>query len=167
MNRLGFSFAVAFFATSCSATQQVPIRNPGLWEITLSSESETSQQAVTVQQCTNTLMDAKVLLSIAPAQENCAPAKVQRQGKHYKIENQCAAHGQKVAMKMELSGDFRHSYKGQYQIRYMSRPQEELRSFTAKWISPCHAGMTAGDTLLPNGAIINLLKNHEEQHDHQ
>ncbi|WP_460480062.1 DUF3617 domain-containing protein [Comamonas humi] len=173
MKKLGMC-ALAAWALSCAAAQPMPARKPGLWEVAIAGGQGAASRPVTVQQCTDRASDAQVLLSIVPGQEHCDAPTVHRQGRRYRIENQCAVHGRRLNLQMELSGDLGARYEGSYEVlpeRTAGGPPAEARRFEARWLGECRAGMQPGDMVLPNGITVQVLKQphgsvHADGHHH-
>lgn len=161
MKYLGFFTLGLFWSISCSATQQFPVRKPGLWEIALGEQRSPRESSVTVRQCVDKANDAQILLSIVPGQENCGKANIRRQGGQYKIANRCMVHGKRVDMSMELAGDLQQRYEGRYLVKYAGKQQDEARTFNAHWVGDCGFDVKPGDMILPNGISVNVIKKHD------
>ena len=157
MKKLGVLAVLVSWALTGTAGPQAPARQPGLWEVTLIAEPS----PITVRQCTDKASEEMVLLSIVPGQENCGAATVSRQKNRYEIRNSCAMHGQRVNTRMELSGDLRTRYEGQYAVKFagnaQSKSRSETRRFEGRWLGECPPGMRPGDMVLPNGMAVNVV----------
>ncbi|WP_415163087.1 DUF3617 domain-containing protein [Ottowia sp.] len=164
-----FAMMAGLLALAGSAwANELPARRQGLWEITLQDPAGKAPRPVTVQQCTDQASDARVLLSVAPGQESCRRPSVQRGKGSYRVDTACAVHDVPVATRFEFSGDLRMRYQGQYEVRYGKGPRPpESRRFEGRWLGKCPADMRPGDTRLPNGIIVNVLKTHDHDHDHE
>jgi hypothetical protein len=135
-------------------------RKPGLWEVAIWKEGETSERAVKVQQCTDGKSEPDVLLSIVPGQEHCAPMKTVLSSKRREIKTQCLVHSLTVKAQLTMNGDFSAAYSGKVRVQYVPQSAAAPANtvFEAKWIGPCRSGMVSGDMVLSNGITVNVLK---------
>lgn len=146
---------------------RLPLRKAGLWEVTISAHSPEGlggarQPAVTVRQCTRADVDALVLLSILPGQENCAAPKVAKlgdKGNGRVVTTACRVHDNQVRGRMELRGDLQSVYAGRYSVEFAQTPQQDVGpvSFQGRWLGSCAPGQKPGDMVLPNGITVNVV----------
>lgn len=146
---------------------KLSLRKAGLWEVTIQAHTPDGlggarQPAVTVRQCTRTDVDAVVLLSILPGQENCASptvAKLGDKGSGRTITTACRVHDNPVRGRMELRGDLQTVYAGRYSVEFAQTPQQNVGpvSFQGRWLGSCAPGQKPGDMVLPNGITVNVV----------
>ena len=152
-------------ASGKSAAAKFPLRKAGLWEVTIQPHfpqglGGTKQPAVTVRQCTRPDVEAVMLLSILPGQENCGPAKVVRRGdkgNHYEITTACRVHDNRVQARLELRGDLQSVYAGSYSVDFSRTPEQNVGpvAIQGRWLGGCAPGQKPGDMVLPNGITVN------------
>lgn len=146
---------------------KLPLRKAGLWEVIIQAHTpdglgSARQPAVTVRQCTRADVDAVVLLSILPGQENCAHPKIARigdKGSGRVVTTACRVHDNQVRGRMELRGDLQSVYAGRYSVEFAQTPQQNVGpvGFQGRWLGSCAAGQKPGDMVLPNGITVNVV----------
>ncbi len=151
----------------------LPVRKPGLWEVTLRSGTQSVMRQQQVQQCTDRATDQVSLMSIVPGQEHCHQTRVKKTRKGLEVNTTCWVHDNRVEAQIRLLGDFQKAYEGQFEVKY-SKPvrfNPGLTHFTARWLGECKPGQRPADMVLPNGVTVNVvddLKTHQghDGHDH-
>lgn len=154
------------------ARQGLPVRKPGLWEITFfdAPSEATPARPVTVQQCTSAAVDTQMQLATFAGKENCRlpeyAASDGAESHHVKVA--CFVHGARADTAIAFTGDFQQSYQGQYETRTRSlnmlqKQDANVRSqrFEAKWLRQCGPDQAPGDMVLPNGITVNLIPSQE------
>ena len=151
-------------------TQSLPVRKPGLWEVTIRGAGDSMMRQQKVQQCTSEEAESIMLLSVVPGQEHCHDVAVKKSGKGHEIRTTCYVHDNRVEAAVELSGDLQAAYRGVFEVKY-SKPvrfNPGRTEFEGRWLGACKAGQRAGDMLLPNGATVNVVDDRKraEAHGH-
>ncbi len=154
-------------------TQSLPVRKPGLWEVTIRGVGDSMMRQQKVQQCTSEEAESIMLLSVVPGQEHCHDVTVKKSGKEHErheIRTTCYVHDNRVEAAVELSGDLQATYRGVFEVTY-SKPvrfNPGRTEFEGRWLGACKAGQRVGDMLLPNGATVNVVDDRKraEAHGH-
>lgn len=151
----------------------LPQREAGMWEITLTDERASRRlRHVTTRQCTSEEVDARLLLSVASGQDHCAAIDVRKTASGWEVYTACDVHGNRLDTRFVLEGDLRSRYSGSFETRHgkhclaSARDCIETRTFSARRLGACPDNLHPGDTLLPNGIVINTLdSNHQHDRD--
>lgn len=179
---LGLSMAAQGQAVRDSRTDpraSLPVRKPGLWEVTVQAHAPrgmggVKQAPVTVQQCTDVKAERVMLLAVLPTQENCLASKVAKlagkAGSGYDIAVTCKVHDQPVLARMRLTGDLQSVYAGTYRVEHPGKETLNVGpvDFQGRWLGGCKPGQRPGDLRLPNGITVNPVDDaaRAEQHRH-
>lgn len=151
----------------------LPVRKPGLWEVSVVGAGQSVMRQQKVLQCTTNEVDAVTMLAVVPGQEHCHETKVARQGGQFTVQTVCFVHDNRVNARIRLSGDFQQSYQGDFEVTY-SKPVANhstgVTQFSGRRLGDCKSGMKPSDMVLPNGITVNIvhsLKQRESHDGHQ
>jgi len=155
-------------ALAASAADYPP-RKPGLWEMTLQTESSGSAKAPvahTTQQCIDAASDKAMReMGMGMGKEMCSKQEMRAEGSTFVVDSVCTisfGSGASTATTHGvISGDFSSAYKmvmsSSYNPPMMGR-KEGTAIVEAKWVGPCKAGQKPGDMMMPNGMKMNVLE---------
>lgn len=151
-------------AADGKAYADLPIRKPGLWEVTIDTHvppgaGARTQPAMTALQCTDAGAERIVPLFLLPARDQCRQITVSRNGSGHEVNTVCETHGQRVDTQVKVRGDMQARYDGTYRIRYAGTPSNDTGQvpFKGRWLGRCKPGQRAGDMVLPNGITVNTV----------
>lgn len=157
-----------------SLAEELPTRTPGLWEVTLVPEASGRRvRPVVTRQCTAAVVDAQLLLAVAPGQEACSAPELRRRGEVWRVRTRCRSHDTPIDTRFELHGDFVRTYGGRFEARTGGscdsgrRDCREAAEFRGRHLGACPAGMHPGEVRLPNGILINPLHHAAEHEAHE
>ncbi len=153
------AFAIASAAALAAPPPAPAVRAPGLWEVKLHREAPLAP--VRVEQCSAAASEPEILLSIVPGQENCQPPRVKRTPGRLVIETRCRVHDKPIAASMVLEGDRRTAYSGSFRL------EDRTTTFEARRLGDCRQGMQAGDMVLSNGIVVNVLRDNAARRKHR
>lgn len=151
---------------------ELPVRKPGLWEVSILGAGQSVMRQQKVLQCTTPEVDGVTLMSIVPGQEHCHETTVKREDGQIHVQTVCFVHDNRVHARLRFSGDFQQSYQGQFEVSY-SKPVAHnpgLTHFNGRWLGACKPGMQPSDMVLPNGVTVNVresLKRNESHEGHK
>ena len=155
-------------ALAASAADYPP-RKPGLWEMTLQTESSGSAKAPvahTTQQCIDAASDKAMReMGMGMGKEMCSKQEMRAEGSTFVVDSVCTisfGSGASTATTHGvISGDFSSAYKmvmsSSYNPPMMGR-KEGTAIVEAKWVGPCKAGQKPGDMVMPGGQTMNMLE---------
>lgn len=174
MRSVLLSLSLMLLSVGCSqgVVAELPLRDAGFWEVTLAPEGARRARPVVTRECTSDEVDARLLLSQAPGQENCAAPEVRKVDAGWDIRTVCRVHDSRIDAALTLAGDFRTGYAGRYEVRYGANcPRNlpdcrEAREFSARRLGDCPVGMQPGDRMLPNGIVVHALPAQEHAEGH-
>ncbi len=142
----------------------IPHRKSGLWEqsMTMSAINRT----VSTQTCVDEASEAKTSFwSQNKVNDDCSVAKVDHGlDGSWNVESTCKMKdGTTVSSQAKASGDFSSHYTVHVASTVSGAPMAAMNGqhtydLEAKWVGPCPAGMTGGDSTLPGGGKINITK---------
>ena len=148
----------AFLALPAQATDELPKRKPGLWEIT-SELSMMPGRAMTMHQCIDANTDADLLARTAEERKNCSQQRIWREDGKYRIEAVCKAQGSTVSSTGLFSGDFSGAYSGNIVSRFeppRNGMSESRMKISARHLGACKAGQKPGDSTLSMPGMGNI-----------
>jgi len=151
---LALSIAVA-------QADSLPTRKPGLWEISVSTGSESAGHQTKMKQCTDEKTDAKMLQIGADAQgrATCSKNEISRTSDGYSLTSVCSLSGSTITSKGSFTGDFSKSYSGELTTTFEPPLFGQTSSSTrmnAVWLGDCTGGLKPGDIVMPNGTKTNI-----------
>lgn len=155
---------------SAAQAASMPVRQSGLWEVTLRSEDlvlrrqgQALARSQTVRMCTSEQVEHIMLFAIVPGQENCRPLQVRRQalasGARHTLQSECYVHENRVDSEMELHGDLQSAFHGTFSVQYEKTPIHNTGRmiFDGRRLGACHPNQRPGDMVLPNGVTVNVV----------
>ena len=137
-------------AAAMAAVENLPSRKPGLWELTLQTDS---QPTVTMNQC----IDAKTDASMQKAGRgvmagSCTKEVMRREGAGYVSESVCSLGGSTITSRGVVTGDFNSEVKMVVDAQYappLMGVAKAKTTVTQRWKSACPAGWKPGDMEMP------------------
>lgn len=151
----------------------LPVRKPGLWEVSIVGAGQSVMRQQKVLQCTTNEVDALTMLAVVPGQEHCHETKVVKEAGQFTVQTVCFVHDNQVKARIRLKGDFQQLYQGDFEVTY-SKPvaysSPGVTQFSGRRLGDCKPGMKPSDMVLPNGVTVNIidsLKQHESHEGHR
>jgi hypothetical protein len=151
----------------------LPVRKPGLWEVSIVGAGQSVMRQQKVLQCTTNEVDALTMLAVVPGQEHCHQTTVVKDAGQFTVQTVCFVHDNQVKARIRLKGDFQQFYQGDFEVAY-SKPvttsSPGVTQFTGRRLGDCKPGMKPSDMVLPNGVTVNIvdsLKQHESHEGHR
>jgi uncharacterized protein DUF3617 len=147
------------------ATDSIPARKAGLWEIN-SEMSMMPGQKMSARRCIGPNGDGDLLDRSAQERKNCGEAKISRKGAEIITDVVCKVESSTATMHGVFSGDFQNHYAGRMDTTYappLRGMASSSMSLNARWVGPCAPGQKPGDTemTMPGGRINlqEMMKN--------
>lgn len=156
---LGVACALAASIAVAADPPAPKVRAPGLWEVKLHRDSPLAP--IRIEQCSAAASEPEILLSIVPGQEHCEPPRLRPAPGKLVIETHCRVHGKRVDATLTLEGDRRSAYSGSFRV------EERITRFDARHLGDCRPGMKAGDMVLSNGIVVNVLRDNAARREHK
>jgi hypothetical protein len=143
--------------TMQARAQDMPIRKPGLWEISMQTTNAPSQR---VRHCIDAKTDRQMQKVGQGLDRNaCSRNEWRKDGDRYLGDAQCRF-GQSVATTRSVfAGDFGKSYRGEVETKFeppMSGVSQSKVTIVARWAGACPAGWKPGDMELPGMGRMNV-----------
>lgn len=135
-------------------------RKAGLWEIQIGMGGQ-QPGSITTKQCVDEKTDAVMQEMGQGVSKNCTKQEMKKEGDAYVADSECKLGATTVKSHAVFKGDFNSTYSGEIAASYdppMMNMKETKTEVTAKWLGACEAGMEPGDTILPNGMKMNVVK---------
>lgn len=137
-------------ATAVAAVDNLPSRKPGLWELSLQTDS---QPPVTMNQCIDANTDASMQKAGRGVMAgSCSKEVMRREGAGYVSESVCSMGGSTITSRGVVTGDFNSEVKmvidAQYAPPLMGMAKAKT-TVTQRWKSACPAGWKPGDMEMP------------------
>ncbi len=139
----------------------LPSRKPGLWEVTVSTDTQDSSRPMKMTQCTDEATDAKLMQTgnDIQGQAACSKNEVSKTSTGYRISSVCKLAGSTVSSEGTFAGNFSSEYAGDITTSFeppVFGHKTSATTIRAKWLGACPSGMQPGDMLLPNGMKMNV-----------
>lgn len=175
MKNLTLAFAALSLSLSAAVVplahaEAMPLRKPGLWEVSIVGPGQSVMRQQKVLQCTTNDVDAVTMLAVVPGQEHCHETEVKRNGGQFTLQTVCFVHENKVVARIRLSGDFQQAYQGDFEVAY-SKPLPHSASgitrFSGRHLGDCKPGMKPSDMVLPNGITVNIVDSLKQRDTHE
>lgn len=132
---------------------ELPPRKAGLWEM---KTTVSSGRTISMQQCVDAKTDEVMqATSAANAQRDCSKRDVQKSGNTITINSVCTMAGKPRTAHTVITGSFDSGYTMAITSQTDAAPR--TMNIEAKWLGPCAADQKPGDTIMPNGAKMNVL----------
>lgn len=162
--RLILAFAWMLVAVPALALD-MPVRKPGLWELTMTFELPRLASRV-LRQCTDAATDKLLNSSFGgSAQQTCAKQEIHHAGGAIVVNSVCSFAGMTTRSHAVITGSFDSAYKMEVTTKLLSGPRppgvgpngERHMVVSAKWLGPCKKGQRPGDVIMPGGMTVNVL----------
>ena len=148
----------------------LPVRKPGLWEVSIVGAGQSVMRQQKVLQCTTNEVDAVTMLAGVPGQEHCHETAVAKEGGQFIVQTMCFVHDNRVKARIRLSGDFQQAYQGDFEVAYsqpVSNSSPGLTQFSGRRLGDCKPGMRPSDMVLPNGITVNIVDSLKQRESHE
>lgn len=148
----------------------LPVRKPGLWEVSIVGAGQSVMRQQKVLQCTTNEVDAVTMLAVVPGQEHCHETVVKKEGGQFTVQTVCFVHDNRVTARIRLSGDFQQSYQGDFEVAYskpVANSSPGVTQFSGRRVGDCKAGMKPSDMVLPNGITVNIVESLKQRESHE
>jgi hypothetical protein len=154
---LGAAVAGLALATGSAQGQDMPVRRPGLWEITMQTTNAPSR---TVKHCIDEKTDRPMQqLGQSLDREACARNAWRRDGERYLGESECRFGASVATTRSVFGGDFARAYRGEVNTRFeppLGGVGQSKVTLTARWAGTCPAGWKPGDMEMPGMGRMNV-----------
>jgi hypothetical protein len=149
------------YTVSSATADSLPNRKPGLWEVSVSTDTKGASHPMKMTQCTDETTDAKLMQTgnDIQGQAACSKNEITKTSSGYKISSVCKLAGSTVSSNGTFTGDFASEYGGDITTSFEPPVFGQTGSTTtirAKWLGACPSDMKPGDMLLPNGMKMNV-----------
>jgi hypothetical protein len=145
--------AIAAIVCPAQATDGLPKRKPGLWEIRNEMQGH-SMAMGPMQMCTDEKTDNLMQQQASGMKQDCSVMDWKRDGDRITINSVCkASKDMTVTTKAVFTGDLNSDYRGDLQISYdppVMGKKDMKMTISAKWLGPCKKGQKPGDMIIPN-----------------
>jgi hypothetical protein len=148
----------SWLPASRAATDQLPVRKPGLWEMKV-VKTGSSLPDMTMQHCTDETTDKDMSNMASPlAKQSCSRQDIQKTATGYVGDSVCTMAGVAMTSHSEIIGDFNSAYtvKTTAHIERAGKPLDTVTTIEAKWLGACKADQKPGDIVMPGGFKMNI-----------
>ena len=153
MNRFVGALLLILAGAAPVFAAELPPRRAGLWEM---KTTVSSGRTISMQQCVDAKTDEVMqATSAASAQRDCSKRDVQKSGNTITIDSVCTMAGKPRTAHTVITGSFDSGYTMAITSQTDGAPR--TINIEAKWLGPCAADQKPGDTVMPNGAKMNVL----------
>lgn len=165
MRRQLILIAVCASLATPALALDMPVRKPGLWELTMTFE-QPKLASHALRQCTDAETDKLLNANIGGgAQQTCAKQEIHQSNGSIVINSVCSFAGMTTESHAVITGSFERAYKMEVTTKHMSGPRppglpqdgERRMAVAAKWLGPCGKGQRPGDIIMPGGMTVNVL----------
>jgi hypothetical protein len=139
-----------------SPESEVPVRRPGLWQITMQIAGAQPQS---VRHCVDARTDLPMQLLGHDDARACSRRTMRRDGDRYLGEFECALGASTTRTRTSFEGDFKTAYRGQIDSRVeppMAGVTQSRVSITARWSGACPTGWKPGDMDVAGMGRVNI-----------
>jgi hypothetical protein len=145
-----------------------PPRKPGLWELTMQTESSGGAKAAAAhatQQCIDAASDKALReMGMSMGKSTCSKQDMHAEGSTTVVDSVCTiamGTGSTTATTHSvITGDMNSAYRmvmtSSYSPPMMGRASGEM-VMEARWLGPCKPGQRPGDMVMPGGQTMNML----------
>jgi len=136
--------------------EQLPHRQPGLWELEVSLPGQPIVQKI--KECVDSKTDSKTL-GLNPDMP-CSSQELSRNGDRYIMEAECTLMNSKANIRIVTSGDFKTSYAMEIVSKFdppLGGQSESRQTIKGRWLGPCSKGQKPGEVIMEDGTKINLI----------
>jgi hypothetical protein len=143
---------------ACAAqAQELPMRMPGLWEITMQTTNAPSQF---VKHCIDEKTDRQMQqFGQGMDRSACTKNTWRKDGERYRGESECKFGASVATTRSTFAGDFGKSYRGEVDTRFdppMGGVSQSKVTIAARWAGACPAGWKPGDMEMPGMGRMNV-----------
>jgi hypothetical protein len=140
--------------TPAAASDEMPKRKPGLWEIKMMMGGRETPLR-NIQQCTDAETDALMTTNFSGATGNaCNKPRITRSAGGFTVDSTCKIGGVATSTRAVFAGDFDSSYT--MTVSGDGAAGGQSLTMEAKWIGPCREGQKPGDIIMPGGIKLNV-----------
>ena len=150
--------ALSFGTIANAASNDMPARKPGLWEIKM--QAPNMPQPMLSQHCINDKTDNLLQQQgQAQAKQQCSKNSMSKQGAKIIVDSVCKFDATTSSTHAVFSGDFNRNYRAEISTSY-SPPLHGMKSsqqtLEGKWLGACKPGQKPGDVIMPGMGSMNL-----------
>ena len=164
------SLSAGFVWVSPARADDLPVRKPGLWEVSIIGAGQSVMRQQKVLQCTTKDVDAVTMLAVVPGQDHCHETSVKKVDGQFTVQTVCFVHDNRVTARIRLQCDFQQSYQGDFEVAYSKPVGNQARGvtqFSGRRLGDCKAGMKPADMVLPNGVTVNIVESMKQRESHE
>ena len=151
------SIALAALLAGAAHAQQMPVRKPGLWEITMQTTNAPSQA---LRQCIDEKTDQQLQrFGQGLGQQQCSRNVFRKDGERYVGESECRVGASVATTRAVFAGDFDRAYRGEIDARYVppvAGVGQSKVTIVARWAGACPSGWKPGDMEMPGMGRMNV-----------
>lgn len=139
-----------------SPESEVPVRRPGLWQITMQIAGAQPQS---VRHCVDARTDLPMQLLGHDDARACSRRTMHREGDRYLGEFECTLGASTTRTRTSFEGDFKTTYRGQIDSRVdppVAGVTQSRVTLTARWSGACPAGWKPGDMDVAGMGRVNI-----------
>lgn len=148
-------------AALTAQVDQMPKREPGLWEMTVST-GVANAPPQTVKLCIDAATDATLFnYGIGASKKACSKNELKIEGKQVTGDAVCNVAGTQMTSHSTTKFTGEIAYHTDVKVHYeppMMGQSDATMVQDGKWTGPCPADMQPGDMIGPDGAKINLMQ---------
>lgn len=144
--------------SAIAASDNLPRRKSGLWEIKMSTGQAPAMPAI--QQCVDEKTDDLTSKGMVDDQKaQCSKNELRKEGDRIVAESVCNIESSTVKTRAVFTGRFDSAYKADIKSSYdppLRGMKETSSVIEAKWLGPCKTGQRPGDVSIPGMPNINM-----------
>ena len=147
--------------SSLALADSFPDREPGLWEISITSGNSQAPQGM--KECIDSATDAKMMqmgTDITKSMNGtCSQQDLKRTPSGFESNSECKMMGSTIKSKATFSGDFKRTYFGEIVSTFtppLMGQSTSTTKITAKHTGSCGADMKPGEIIMANGMKMNM-----------
>ena len=147
--------------SSLALADSFPDREPGLWEISITSGN--SQVPQGMKECIDSATDAKMMqmgTDITKSMNGtCSQQELKKTASGFESNSECKMMGSTIKSKATFSGDFKRTYFGEIVSTFtppLMGQSTSTTKITAKHTGSCGADMKPGEIIMANGMKMNM-----------
>ena len=156
-----FLSLVLTLIASPALADSFPDREPGLWEVSVTSGN--SQTPQVMKECIDSATDAKMMrmgTDISKSMNGtCSQQELKKTSAGFESNSECKMMGSTIKSKATFSGDFKKTYFGEivstFTPPFMGQSTSTTK-ITAKHTGSCGADMKPGEIIMANGMKMNM-----------
>ena len=147
--------------SSLALADSFPDREPGLWEISITSGNSQAPQGM--KECIDSATDAKMMqmgTDITKSMNGtCSQQELKKTASGFESNSECKMMGSTIKSKATFSGDFKRTYFGEIVSTFtppLMGQSTSTTKITAKHTGSCGADMKPGEIIMANGMKMNM-----------